>query len=137
MSTPAVTPADAVIAAAGCLNAVIKGTYSGHLADKPLAELTRLSNLFVQASAPPKLPPPLVDALLLVRRSLQLTTIVTKEGRIITANALCLAPLTNPHIPLPGHALSPPCLITTVSSNGQTTTISHLLAHDAQSPRVE
>ncbi len=52
ISTPAVTPADAVIMAAGRLAAGIKGTYSNHLADEPLAKLVRLSDLFVEASAP-------------------------------------------------------------------------------------
>ncbi len=52
ISTPAVTPADAVITAAGRLAAVIKGTYYNHLSNEPLAKLTRLSDLFVEASAP-------------------------------------------------------------------------------------
>ena len=48
ISNPAVTPADAVIAAAGNLASLIKGKMPQHLQESPLSELTRLSAIFLK-----------------------------------------------------------------------------------------
>ena len=96
ISTPAVTPADAVIAAAGRLAATIKNSCSDHLTKEPLAELTRLSEIFSQASAPPALPPQGTDAPQPLRRSPRLTTTVTTTGRIVATPA---RPALEPRLP--------------------------------------
>ena len=108
ISTPPVTPADAIIAAAGRLAEVIKGNFSRTLANEPLAELTRLSELFAQASAQPELSPTLAAAPRPVRRSPRLTTKVTADRHIIAESAPRPAPPSNPHIPPPGRALRLP-----------------------------
>ena len=50
---PNVTPADAVIAAAGNLALALKGTTPACLQQSPLADLTRLSEIFSEAAASP------------------------------------------------------------------------------------
>ena len=136
ISAPAVTPGDAVIAAAGCLAAAIKNNCSGHLAKEPLAELTRLSEIFAQASAPPALPPPATDMPRPVRRSPQLTTTVTAAGRIVATPAPRPAPPTNPPIPPPGRAMRLPRLTTVVSRDGRIAAVPRPVAPSATAPSV-
>ena len=141
ISTPAVTPADAVIAAAGRLANALQGKFSSTLADEPLAELSRLSDLFTQASVqptpelqatpqPPEAPGP-------ARRSPRLTTKVTANGRIIADPAPRPAPPLNPPIPPPGLALRLPRLTTAVSSDGRITAVPRPRPQAVHLPRVD
>ena len=56
ISNLAVTPADAVIAAARNLASALKGKIPHYLKGSPLAELTRLIKIFSEAVAEPEIP---------------------------------------------------------------------------------
>ena len=114
ISTPAVTPEDAVIAAAGRLVEALKGNLPHNLGKSSLDELTRLGMLFGQAAAPPAPTSPLQPAQTSPsldlpappsRRSPRLATTVNNYGRIIATPAKAPSRLVNP--PLPPWA-SPP-----------------------------
>ena len=108
ISTPAVTPEDAVIAAAGRLVEALKGNLPHNLGESSLDELTRLGMLFGEAAAPPPPVSPIQPArpspsLGLPappsRRSPRLVTTVNSDGRIMATPAKPPSRPVNPPLP--------------------------------------
>ena len=119
ISNPTVTAADAVIAAASNLAAVLKGKLPQHLKESSLNELTRLSTIFSQAAtgtseppaiqqAKPSESPTKLPATNPHRRSPRLTTTVTKNGLIAASPRQPIAAPKNPPIPPPRQHITAP-----------------------------
>ncbi len=97
ISAPATTPEDDVIAAAQNLAMILKGKYDNTLGDTTLDQLTHLSSVFTQATAPDPEQPQQSPAHGVPAKSQQkIPRVATK----VLTNVLIVTVVTPPHRPI-------------------------------------